>query len=254
MTVDFGKTIRDYGRFRAGFPAPFFERLTALGLIRRGARALDLGTGTGMVARGMAARGCEVVGLDPSESLMAEGRRLDREAGLRVAQVAALAEALPSADAAFDLVVAGQCWHWFDGPAAAVEARRVLAPGGHLVIAYFDWLPLPGTVVAATESLIKRHNPAWRMDGGTGLYPAYLEIAWSAGFRALETFSFDLDVPHGHDAWRGRIRASAGVGASLPLKAVAAFDTEHAALLARDFPSQPLAVPHRIWALVARNP
>jgi SAM-dependent methyltransferase len=254
VTVDFGKTARDYGRFRVGFPAPFFERLAERGLVRRGDRALDLGTGTGTVARGLALRGCDTIGLDPSESLMAEGRRLDREAGVRIAQVAALAEALPFAAASFDLVVAGQCWHWFDGPAAAAEARRALASGGHLAIAYFDWLPLPGTVVAATEALIKRHNPAWHMDGGTGIYPAYPEVVWAAGFRSIETFSFDLDIPYRHEAWRGRIRASAGVGASLPLKAVAEFDAEHAALLARDFPAEPLAVPHRVWTLVGKRP
>lgn len=254
MSVDFGKTARDYGRFRAGFPAPFFERLVSFGLIRRGVRALDIGTGTGTVARGLAERGCDVVALDPSENLMAEGRRLDREAGLRVEQVAALAEALPFADGEIDLAVAGQCWHWFDGTAAAAEMRRALAPGGHLVIAYFDWLPLPGTIVEATEKLIKQHNPAWEMEGTSGIHPEYLEVVWTAGFRGLETFSFDLDVPYSHEAWRGRIRASAGVGASLPLPAVAEFDAAHADLLAGKFPVQPMPVPHRVWALVARNP
>ena len=42
---------------------------------------------------------------------------------------------------------------------AALEARRLLAPSGRLVIAHFDWLPLPGNVVEATEALIKAHNP-----------------------------------------------------------------------------------------------
>lgn len=254
MGVDFGKTARDYGRFRAGFPAPFFERLFTLKLVSPKARVLDVGAGTGTVARGMAERGCEVIALDPSESLMAEGRRLDREAGLHVAQVAATAEGLPFAPRSIDLAIAGQCWHWFDGPVAAAEMIRVISPGGHLIIAYFDWLPLPGTIVAATEALIKRHNSDWVMDGGTGVYPDYLEVVWSAGFRALETFSFDLDIPYDHETWRGRIRASAGVGASLPLQAVADFDLEHAALLAEDFPTQPLAVPHRVWALIARRP
>ena len=32
--TDFGKTARDYGRYRAGFPDPFFERLAALGIGR----------------------------------------------------------------------------------------------------------------------------------------------------------------------------------------------------------------------------
>ncbi|MDQ6781646.1 MAG: class I SAM-dependent methyltransferase, partial [Candidatus Eremiobacteraeota bacterium] len=46
--IDFGKTASDYGRFRAGFPDRFFERLLA-GWIAPGQRVLDLGTGTGTV-------------------------------------------------------------------------------------------------------------------------------------------------------------------------------------------------------------
>ena len=61
-------------------------------------------------------------------------------------------------------------------------------------------------------------------------------------------------MPYGHRAWRGRIRASAGVAASLGPEAVAAFDAEHATLLATGFPSEPLDVPHRVWALTARAP
>ncbi len=125
---------------------------------------------------------------------------------------------------------------------------------GALAICYFDWLPLPGNVVAATEALILEHNPEWPLSGGLGIYPLWTLDVAEAGFTRLETFSFDVEVPYSHDAWRGRIRASAGVAASLPADAVAAFDDELAALLARDFPSEPLAVPHRVWALVARVP
>jgi 2-polyprenyl-3-methyl-5-hydroxy-6-metoxy-1,4-benzoquinol methylase len=63
-TIDFGRTAADYGRHRAGFPPALFERLEAMGVLRAGMRALDLGTGTGTLARGVAQRGCAVTGLD----------------------------------------------------------------------------------------------------------------------------------------------------------------------------------------------
>jgi len=62
----------------------------------------------------------------------------------------------------------------------------------------------------------------------------------------------DVDVPFTHDAWRGRMRSSNGVGASLSAAEVAAFDAELARLLRERFPEEPLVVPHRVWALVAR--
>jgi len=254
VEVDFGKTAADYAEHRAGFPKELFDRLAAMGLGRSGQRVLDLGTGTGSLARGFARRGCSVTGVDPSEPLLRQARRLAEEEGLQIDFREGRAEDVGLPDGAFDVVTAGQCWHWFDRPAAARECLRVLSPDGPLAICHFDWLPLPGNVVAATEALIVQHNPHWSFGGGTGMYPQWTLDVAGAGFEALETFSFDVDVPYDAEAWRGRIRASAGVAASLPPDAVAAFDAELAALLTREFPAEPLAVPHRVWALVARAP
>jgi SAM-dependent methyltransferase len=252
--VDFGRTAGDYAAYRAGFPKALFDRLVAMGIGRSGQRLLDLGTGTGTLARGFARRGASVVGIDPAEPLLVEARRLSQNEGVQVDYRVGRAEDIDAPDDAFEVVTAGQCWHWFDRPTAAAECFRVLVPHGALAICYFDWLPVPGNVVAATESLILRHNPVWPHSGGLGMYPLWTLDVAEAGFTRLETFSFDVDVHYSHEAWRGRIRASAGVAASLPSDAVATFDAELASLLELDFPSEPLAIPHRVWALVARVP
>lgn len=254
MAVDFGRTAKDYGRHRAGFPEPFFERLARFGIGRPGQRVLDVGTGTGTVARGLARRGAIVTGLDPAPALIQEAKRLDREAKVAVDYLVGRAEETGFSDASFEVATAGQCWHWFERRRAARELRRVLVAGGSIVVAHLDWLPLQGNVVQATERLILAHNPAWRGAGGTGLYPAWLGDLWEAGFTGLETFSFDIAIPYSREAWRGRIRASAGVAASLPPDAVARFDEAHASMLAKDFPADLLAIPHRVWAVVARAP
>jgi SAM-dependent methyltransferase len=215
---------------------------------------LDLGTGTGTLGRGFAMRGCEVTGLDPSNELVEQARALDLKAGVKTCYVIGRAEDTGLPSASFDVVAAGQCWHWLDRPRAASEARRLLVAGGSLVIAYFDWIPLPGNVVEATEHLIEHHNPAWKFGGGTGMHPQFIKDVSCAGFRDVETFSVDMDVPYSHEAWRGRIRASAGVGASLTADRVAQFDRELEKLLRERFGIDPLAVPHRVFAIVGRSP
>ena len=254
MKVDFGKTSSDYGNHRAGFPDSFFERLRQFGIGAPGQRSLDLGSGTGTVARGLAALGSEVLALDIAAPLLREAARLDAQSGLHAAQAVGQAERTPLSAAQFDVVAAGQCWHWFDRPAAAREVRRLLRPQGWLVIAHFDWIPLIGNVVAATEDLIYRYNPNWDMHAGTGLYPAWLADVAQAGFESLVTFSYDVWQRYSHAAWRGRIRASAGVAASLPPERVAEFDAELAKLLARRFQDDPLEIHHRVWALLCRAP
>jgi SAM-dependent methyltransferase len=252
--LNFGRTASDYAAHRAGFPASFFERLAARGILRAGQRMVDLGTGTGTVARGFAVRGCQVVALDRAEPLLREARRLDAEAGARVAYRVAVAErtALPAAWA--DIVAAGQCWHWFDRPVAMAEAARTLRPDGVLIIAHFDWLPLKGNVVEATERLIEQHNPAWRMGGGMGMYPRWLRELGECGYRDLESYTYDMDALYTPEGWRGRIRASAGVGASLSAEGVATFDADLAAILRERFPGERLAVPHRVFTLIAHPP
>jgi SAM-dependent methyltransferase len=252
--IDFGRTAPDYGRFRAGFPDAFFERIAAMGIARPAMRALDLGTGTGTLARGLARRRLSVVALDKSDAMMAEARRLDAAAGVAVEYVCAPAEATALPARSFDLVTAGQCWHWFDRPRAAAEVLCLLKPGGRLVIASFDWIPLPGNVVEATENLIRAHNSEWNLWGGLGIHPYCLRDMGAAGFRALESFSFDVDVPYTHEAWRGRIRASAGVGASMPPERIARFDDELRRLLAERFPADPLAAHHRVFAAIGTAP
>lgn len=254
MKPDFGAAASDYATHRAGFPDSFFARLRAEGIGLPGQRIADLGTGTGTLARGFAAAGCEVVGIDTSPAMVAEAQRLAETDGLRAVFRVGRAESTGLEETDRDVVTAGQCWHWFDRPAAAREATRLLARDGRLVIAHFDWIPLSGNVVEATERLIERHNPAWRLGGGMGLYPHWLADLSLAGYHEIETWSYDVVVPYTPEGWRGRIRASAGVGASLPPDRVAAFDADLAALLERRFPGPEVPTHHRVFAIVARRP
>lgn len=245
--VDFGKTASDYRAFRAGFPSEFFQSLAEREWVRPGQRAIDLGTGTGTVARGLAQMGMTVIGIDPASALLTEAAALDREAGVNVEYRIGSAEELSEASESVQLVTAGQCWHWFDRAKVAKEAARVLTPGGRIIIAHFDWLPLAGNVVETTEGLILAHNPAWTMGGGNGMYPAWLRDLANASFVRLETFSFDIAVSYSHEAWRGRIRASAGVKASLGSEEIERFDAALAAILRECYPTDPLPIPHRVW-------
>lgn len=249
--VSFGAAADDYARHRAGFPPAFFDRLRAHGVGLPGQSLLDLGTGTGTLARGFAARGARVTGLDPDGDMLARAAALAGSDGVDVRWVRAAAESTGLDTGTFDGISAGQCWHWFRRPEAAREARRLLRPDGALVIAHLDWLPLPGSVPALTESVLRAHGAGRFLTDGTGLYPQWLPDLPPAGFGAIETFSFDVALPYPRAGWAGRIRASAGV-LTLPTAAAEALDRAHQAALAEAFPGDALAVPHRVWAVVAR--
>lgn len=254
LAPDWNRTAEDYARHRAGFPDWFYDRVAERGLFRAGSHILDIGTGTGFLGRGFAQRGAKVTGLDLAPGMMEAARNLDRAAGLTTDYIVAPAEATGLPAGSFDLVSAGTCWHWFDRPKVMAEALRLLKPGGHLVIANLVWLPLPGNVVAETESLIEVHSPTWNLGGWKGHSADQQRDLIQGGFMERESASLDYDIPYSHDAWRGRIRASAGISASLGVAEVEKFDAEHAGMLHAKFPGDPIAVPHRLVALWGRKP
>ena len=254
--VDWSRTSSDYARHRAGFPPSFFRRLEGAGLVVGGARALDLGTGTGTVALGLAARGMRVVGVDVAKGQLAAARRAAARDGLEIEFRLASAEATGEPDASVVLVTAGQCWHWLDRAAAASEAMRVLAPGGSIVIAHLDWLDRSGNVIEATMELAERHgaklNPVLARYQVRSFYPHWLDDLFDAGFVRPESESHDVAQRYTHEAWRGRMRASALIGATLEPARVEAFDRELAALLATRF-ADPMEVPHRVFVARAKK-
>jgi len=253
LPVDFGRSAVDYERHRPGFPEGFFDRLVQSGWAVPGTRALDLGTGTGTVALGLASRGLNVVGIDVSPDLLAVATRRAEDRRLSASFSVARAEATGQDDEQFDLVTAGQCWWWFDSDAAIREADRILAPGGRLLICSFSYLPMAGNVAGRTEDLILGHNPGWPKAGWRGVHPEQVRALDEGGFKDVESSSYTVDVAFSHEGWRGRMRTCNGVGSSLPPERIERFDAALADMLANEFPGE-LLIPHRIFATSGLKP
>jgi len=118
--------------------------------LRPGQRALDVAGGTGDLARGMAKQVGErglVVLSDINGAMLARGRDRLLDAGLvqGLDFVQANAERLPFADSSFDCVTIGfGLRNVTDKPAALASMRRVLRPGGRLIVLEFSQPVAPG--------------------------------------------------------------------------------------------------------------
>jgi arsenite methyltransferase len=117
--------------------------LEALAL-RPGERVLDIGSGPGYLACEMAqavGAGGRVHGIDASPSMLAIARRRSCGPGAAPVELAeGNAASLPFPDASFDAAVSTQVYEYVaDMEAALSEARRVLVPGGRLLVLDTDW-------------------------------------------------------------------------------------------------------------------
>lgn len=246
--IDWGKTSTDYAAYRSGPPASFFRRLAALDVGLSGQRVLDLGTGTGVIARQLARQGASVVGIDVAGEQVGAAARLAREEGLDARFVCGPAEAAPFRAGSFDVVTANQCWLYFDEARMIPEVARVLGPGGVLVTSHNCWLPRQDPIAAATEALVLSFNPQWAGADWAGVIPACPGWAQEA-FDQRAMFYYDEPVRFTREQWRGRVRACRGVGATMAAADVARFDAELSQLLER-IAHESFEVIHRIDAHV----
>lgn len=246
MKPDFGSIASDYLGYRRPFPSELFQRLLHFGVGSPGQLVLDVGAGTELLGAALRQRGCRVIASDVSRALLAASP------DAAASQVVARSEMLPFADGSFDAVTAAQCWHWFDRRAAPREVHRVLRPGGLLAVVYQMYVPLSGSLPEATEQLILRYRPGWRHANSAGISGQVLRDMQSHHFTAIESFSFDVIESFSREQWRGFIRTTSAVGASMPSDRLEAFDRDHDALL-RDWP-EALRIPHRIFTAIARKP
>ncbi|MGK5521283.1 class I SAM-dependent methyltransferase [Micromonospora sp. URMC 107] len=169
-------TTTDYDNFANAYSAEnesglfnaYYERPAVLRLAGdvSGRRILDAGCGSGPLSAALRARGAVVTGFDVSAAMVDLARqRLGEDADLHVADLSA---PLPFADAEFDDVVASLVLHYLEdwsGPLA--ELRRVLRPGGRLILSVNHPAAYAIEYPKADYFALTKYSEDYVMDGQT---------------------------------------------------------------------------------------
>jgi SAM-dependent methyltransferase len=149
MAESFGSDPERYDRSRPRYPAALIDAIVAA---CSGGDVLDVGIGTGILARQLRAAGNRVLGVDVDER-MAEFARRD---GFLV-DVARF-EDWDTAGRTVDAVLAGQTWHWVDPVAGAAKAAQVLRPGGLFAVFWNAGDP-PADLAHAFAAVFREIDP-----------------------------------------------------------------------------------------------
>jgi len=188
---------------------PVVERLIHRSGLRRDEHVLDLGTGTGSVARHAASivgpRGA-VIGTDLSPEMLARARRISEQAGFRdLTFLEGPAEAIPLDDASVDAVLANLVMMYvIDRAIAARQIARVLKPSGRFVAAVWAG-PEQCDIVLFQQTAGKFAAPPPIPGVGPGALAdptVLLRQLDAAGINAhVETETLGFDFPDFASAW-----------------------------------------------------
>jgi len=153
-TKRFSSRVEDYIRYRPSYPGAILVWLERECRLTAPAHIADIGSGTGILSRLFLDFGCHVFGVEPNADMRAAAERL-LAGEPRFHSVDGRAEATTLSAASVDFVTAGQSFHWFDPAAARGEFRRILRPGGWVVLIWNERLVTPG-FLTEYENLLQR--------------------------------------------------------------------------------------------------
>ena len=129
----FDEIAEDYDEVRQGYPAEIVDIAIGRGQLVPGARALEVGCGTGKLTEALVARGLLVDAVDPGPRMIALARKRTGDADYVTFHVGRFEEVtLP--DEAFEAVFSATAFHWLDARVSWRKVASHLKPGGLLAL------------------------------------------------------------------------------------------------------------------------
>ena len=150
--------VEAYAKYRPSYPSAAIDLLEARCGLKPGADAVDLGSGTGILSALLLQRGARVFAIEPNREMrcfsdLALSGEFHTESGT--------AENTHMPDGFFDLLVAGQSFHWFDPQKTRAEALRILKPGAWAALIWNERPKGAVPFLEDYEALLRRYAPEY---------------------------------------------------------------------------------------------
>ncbi|WP_405110365.1 methyltransferase domain-containing protein [Paenibacillus sp. FSL K6-1217] len=192
----FSDRVDSYTKYRPSYPHEAIDYLYNIVGLRSDSKIADIGSGTGIFSKLLLDRGSYVTAVEPNQAMReAAEQRLASHPNFQTASGSAESTGLP--DQSVDFIVCAQAFHWFDQAAARAEFRRILQPGGRVVLVWNSRLTSGTSFREEYDQLLRTYGTDYETVNHKNISPSILrtffnkESMHDTRFRMSQSFDFE---------------------------------------------------------------
>ncbi|HMF69885.1 MAG TPA: class I SAM-dependent methyltransferase [Flavitalea sp.] len=194
-TSRFSNRVENYVKYRPGYPVGIIQYLIDNYNLTTDKKLADIGSGTGISAEMFLLHGFAVAAVEPNAEMREKSVQLLQKYS-SFAAVNGTAENTNLDANSVDAVICGQSFHWFDHEKCKIEFKRVLKPGGIVVIIWNE-RKTSSAFEIDYEDLIIKHGSDYKKVTQRNIDPKDIAIFFHPSTNRIKTFFnqqlFDFD-------------------------------------------------------------
>jgi len=201
----FSNRVDSYLKYRPSYPKEAVDYLYDYVGLRSNSKIADIGSGTGIFSKLILERGSYVIAVEPNEEMrVASEQTLDSNPNFQAISGSAESTGLP--DQSVEFIVSAQAFHWFDHLAAQIEFRRILQPGGKVILIWNSRITNGTSFREEYDQLLHTYGVDYKKVNHKNISQTMLQSFFKEG--AMNEARFRISQEFDFEGLRGRLLSS----------------------------------------------
>ncbi|MBY0219864.1 class I SAM-dependent methyltransferase [Paenibacillus illinoisensis] len=201
----FSNRVDSYTNYRPSYPKEAIDYLYNSVGLHSNSKIADVGSGTGIFSKLLLERGSYVIAVEPNQAMRAAAEQmLENEPNFQT--ISGSAESTGLADHSVEFIVSAQAFHWFDRLAAQTEFRRILQPGGKVVLIWNSRLTTGNSFRLEYDQLLHAYGTDYEKVNHKNISESVLQSFFKEG--TMQKANFQMSQEFDFEGLKGRLQSS----------------------------------------------
>lgn len=199
----FSNRVSNYLKYRPHYPKEIISYLISKGIVKRDSTIADMGSGTGILTEIFLKNGNPVYGIEPNNEMRKAGEKYLKKYSNFIS-IKGTAEKSKLRKNSIDIITAGQAFHWFEFKKAKSEFKRILKPGG-CVILIWNTKKNSTPFLKSYNNLLLKYGTDYELVRQETVGDEILSVFFDKGYKSL---SFYNEQIMDYKSLKGRLLSS----------------------------------------------